>query len=390
MRIAHEIQDSLELRFSNLARTKNAKGEKIISFGLGEPGFPTPPSVIDAAADAMRRGFTRYSNPFGLIELREKIVDKLARENGVAVDAERIVVTPGAKMALSLSLAALLQPGDEVIVVTPCFPSYIPQIKIAEPDAVVRTVNMKKDGFALDLDGIAAALTPRTRAVIVNFPHNPTGRMISAAEADGLAALLEEHDCFLISDEIYERLNHSGHAHISPAARPALSDRTIIINGFSKAFSMTGWRIGYVTLPNDDLLKIVSRLQQHTNTNTATFIQMAALATFDLPDGFLDDYNARLAANAGALQAVADANPALSLAPSEGGLFAFLDIAASGLGSDAFASGLLDAHNVAATPGIVFGENWDDHLRVSLAIETETFADGADRLDRFARGLVAG
>ncbi len=390
MKIAPEIQDSLELRFRNMAREMNARGERIISFGLGEPSFPTPPEIIEAAHKAMLDGFTRYSNPFGLPELRARISEKLGDENGLDVAAKNIMVTPGSKMAMSLALAALLKPGDEVVYITPCYPSYLPQIKIAEPDARARGVDLRRQDFSLDGEALAAAITDKTRAVILNSPHNPTGAMIGEGEAAALGEILREKDCYLISDEIYEKLNFSGTAHISMGSRPGLAERTITINGFSKAYSMTGWRIGYLTLPSPELALTVSRLQQHMNTNTATFIQKAALATFDLPDHYIKDYNANLAANAAALVSVADKSPNLSLGLSKGGLFAFLDISAGGLASDAFASGLLEKYAVAATPGVVFGRAWDSHVRVSLAIDKDEFAEGAARLARYANEPAAG
>lgn len=387
MKLSPEIQDSLELRFSGLARQMNAQGRRIISLGLGEPGFPTPPEVVEAAAAAMRRGMTRYSNPFGLMELRQAIVAKLAAENGIAATPDDIMVTPGAKMALSLALAALVQPGDEVVNVTPCYPSYLPQIRIAEPDCVIRNVDLMRNGFALDLDALDAAIGPATRVVIVNFPHNPTGRMLSAAEMDGLAAILDRHpQCWLISDEIYERLNFSGAAHLSPGALPALAGRVITINGFSKAFSMTGWRIGYL-VAKGPVMKVISKLQQHMNTNVAPFIQMAALEALRLPPRFIDDYNAQLAANARALAETVAAQPRLRLNASEGGLFAFMDVSGTGLSSDAFCSGLIERHAVAATPGISFGAGWDDHVRVSLATDCASFAEGMERLGEYVREL---
>lgn len=385
MELGPEIIDSLELKFSALARRKNHSGEKIISFGLGEPDFPTPPPVVEAAVEAMRNGHTRYSNPLGLWELRERICEKLERENGIHAKPDQIVVTPGAKMALSLVLGALLRPGDEIVNITPCYPSYVPQIKIAEPAARIRNVDLVKTNFGLDRDALASAIRPSVKAILLNFPHNPTGKMLSEADLDWLVTLLTEHrDCFVISDEIYERLNHSGTRHLSLGAREELATRTITINGFSKAFSMTGWRIGYLYAPGP-LIRPISRLQQHMNTNTATFVQKAAIAAFDVSSEYLDNYNARLARNARVLRSMVERNPALGLVPSEGGLFAFLGISGTGMDSDSFATNLLEYAGVAATPGIVFGREWGDHMRISLAIEPDQFEEGVNRLDAFVR-----
>lgn len=385
MKFSPAIAESIELRFSRLARAKNGRGEDIISFGLGEPDFPTPPAVVEAAAEAMRAGLTRYSNPFGLPELRARIARKLADENGIAAKPDEILVAPGAKMALSLALAALVEPGDEVVVVTPCYASYVPQVAIAEPDAVVRLVPVRRQDFSLDVDALAAAMGPRTRAVVVNSPQNPTGHMLAADEVDALASLLDNSNAWLLSDEIYEKLAFAGRPHLSPAARPQLAGRTVTINGFSKAFAMTGWRIGYLHVPDPAVMDKVSRLQQHLNTNTAPFIQKAALAALDLPADHLVSYNARLVANAAALTDEVAGLPALSLVRPDGGLFAFLDVSATGLGSDDFAAALLDEEGVAATPGVVFGAGFDGFVRISMAIEQARFAAGVHRLAEFVR-----
>ncbi len=386
MKLSPEIQDSLELRFSGLARQMNEKGGRIISLGLGEPGFPTPPAIVEAAAEAMRNGMTRYSNPFGLPELREAICAKLAADNGIEATPNEIMITPGAKMALSLALAAILQPGDEVINILPCYPSYLPQIRIAEPDAVIHNIDLRQRDFYLDLRRLRETLSPRTKAIIINFPHNPTGKMLSQEELDGLVDLLADHSCWLISDEIYERLNFSGTPHLSPAAVAALAERTITINGFSKAYSMTGWRIGYL-VAKGPIMKTISKFQQHMNTNVAPFIQKAAVTALAMPMDFLESYNWQLATNAGVLDSAVRQTPQLQLHRSEGGLFAFLDISATGLNSDAFCSQLLEKHTVAATPGISFGPAWDQHIRISLASSTASFAEGVRRLIMLASSL---
>lgn len=389
MKLSPEIQDSLELRFSGLARQMNERGERIISLGLGEPSFPTPPAIIDAATDAMRRGFTRYSNPMGLPDLREEICAKLKADNGLQATPGDILVTPGAKMALSLALTAILEPGDEVINLQPCYPSYPPQIQIAEPSAVVRNLDLRRQDFGLDLDRLAQLLSPRVKAVLINFPHNPTGKMLTSADLRGLVELLSSQKCWLISDEIYERLNFSGTRHLSPGAVDELAARTMTINGFSKAYSMTGWRIGYL-VAKGPVMKILSKLQQHMNTNVAPFVQKASLAALLLPPGFLDGYNRRLAENAKYLTEAVAGSPYVRLCPSEGGLFAFLDIARTGVGSDAFCSGLIQRHAVAATPGINFGSAWDDHVRVSLDSDAADYAEGIGRLIGFAAAVAEG
>lgn len=382
MKLSPEIQDSLELRFSNLARTMNEKGSRIISLGLGEPGFPTPPEIVEAAADAMRAGFTRYSNPFGLSDLRDAVCRKLRKDNDIEATPSEVMITPGAKMALSLVLGALLEPGDEVINILPCYPSYLPQIRIAEPDAVIHNIDLRQDNFRLDLDRIGACLSAKTKAIILNFPHNPTGRMLNPEELDGLVQLFADHPCRIISDEIYERLNFSGTCHLSPGAVPALAERTITINGFSKAYSMTGWRIGYL-VAKGPIMSTISKLQQHLNTNVAPFIQYAARVALTLDSEFLNRYNEQLEANARCIEKAVNSSPNLQLIRPEGGLFAFLDIRRLTATSDDFCCRLLEQHAVAATPGLFFGPNWDGFVRISLAIDHESFTEGVCRLTKF-------
>lgn len=386
MKLSKEIQDSLELRFATLARNMNEKGEHIISLGLGEPSFPTPTLIIEAAAEAMKQGHTRYSNPFGLIELREAICEKLEIDNRIKAKPSEIMVTSGSKMALSLALASILQPGDEIINILPCYPSYIPQIRIAEPEAVIRNIDLLKADFSLDLELIRNNLSQRTKAIIFNFPHNPTGKMLTERELNGLASLLEDHNCWVISDEIYERLNFSGRKHLSPGSIASIADRTITINGFSKTFSMTGWRIGYL-VAKGPIMNTISKLQQHMNTNVPPFIQRAACAALKMPIEFINEYNEQLSNNARYLQMNVKKNPNLTLHPSQGGLFAFLDIGKTGIDSDMFCTRLLNEFSVAATPGISFGLNWQDHIRISLASHHKSFVEGIDKLLEFSLSL---
>src|SRR5262245_21508108 len=222
------------LRFSAMASKRKAAGERMISLGLGEPAFPTPAHIIEATCEAMRRGFTRYSPAPGLPDLRAAIADKLRRENGLDYAADEIIVTPGAKNALHLALTGLLSPGDEVLNILPCYPSYEPLVALAGPGVTVKRVTLTEDRYALPLADIERALTPKTRVLLYNSPHNPTGRAFPESEVRALAALLAGRDTWLVSDEIYEALSWGGVAHFSPAAVPAIRDRTIVVSGFSK------------------------------------------------------------------------------------------------------------------------------------------------------------
>ncbi len=387
MKIDPSIKDSPTLKFAELAREKNRRKERVISLGLGEPCFETPAEIVQSTYEAIKSGYTRYSNPSGLPELRELIRDKLLRENGIAARVENIIITPGAKQAMLLALMSILEPGDEVINITPCYVSYLPQIKIAEPSAIVHNIDLIKKDFSLDLDGIKRALNKKTKAIILNFPHNPTGKMLSDEEIAGLSDILKRTSSYIISDEVYEKLNFSGMPYRSIGSIKEFSDRAIVINGFSKTFNMTGWRIGYLVAPKA-VADTVSRLQQHINTNTCTFIQKGSCAAFSLADGFLKKYNSNLKDNADNLDGMVRANGILKLVRPQGGLFAFLDISDCGIGSDDFCASLLSKKNVVTIPGVSFGENWDDHIRISLVTGRKDFAEGVSLIDSFVKELI--
>lgn len=374
------------MRFSAMASQRKAAGQRIISLGLGEPSIPTPPHIVEAAYDAMKKGFTRYSLPGGIPELRAAIAEKLARENGLAYAPEEIVVTPGAKNALHVALSTLLRPGDEVVNILPSFVSYDPLIAIAGPGVTVRYARLTEPDHRLDLASLEAAFTPRTRLLLYNSPHNPTGRVFDETEIRGLCELCRRHGCFIVSDEIYERLIYTGRRHLSPAAVEEMRDLTVVVNGFSKAYAMTGWRIGYLAAPRE-LVKQFEKFQSHVNTNTCTFVQKAAVAALQGPQDHLDAYRELLGKNREALMRAMKSQSSLECPAPEGGLFAMASLRATGLDSEEFCVRLLEATGVGTTPGGVFGA--EGFVRISLASSLEETREGIELLMSFARGLSA-
>lgn len=374
MKISKELKESATLKFSAAARALKAQGKEIISLGLGEPTFETPDIIKNSTIDALNAGFTKYSNPAGLDDLRKLIKEKLETENNIQTEISNIIVTPGAKQAAYLAFMAILQPGNEVINITPCYVSYIPQIKLAEPDAKIINIDLNKD-FTLDLNKIKQAITPKTKLLVLNTPNNPTGKIFSKEELQTIADLAIQHDFYILSDEIYEKLIFT-QPHISIASLEGMKDRTITVNGFSKSFAMTGWRIGYL-VANDDLAKTIFKIQQHTNTNTCTFIQKGVCSAFNLPKDYLNNYKKQLQNNIQIL------NENLDIIQPQGGMFAFLNISKTGLTSDQFATKLLEETSVALTPGISFGENWNDYVRISLVPDTPTFEKGIKLIKEF-------
>jgi aspartate aminotransferase len=370
------------VRFAAKARELQEAGRRVYSLGFGEPSIPTPPHIIEATYAAMKEGLTRYSNSPGLPDLRLAIAAKLRAENGLAYEADEIVVTPGAKNALHLTLSSLTRVGDEVVNLVPAYVSYEPIARLAGPGVVVKNVPLRTTDHRLDEAALDAALSERTRMILYNSPHNPTGRVFPRADVEALARRCVERDMLLVSDEIYEALNYGETPHVSPASLPGMRERTITVNGFSKAFAMTGWRIGYLAAPRE-LLGGILKMHSHTNTNTCTFIQKGALAALQGPQTHLQELRDALRRNRDHLMAALAGQSLLSASPPEGGLFAFADIRRAGLPSEEFCLRLLDETGVALTPGSVFGV--EGFARVSLANTEEETVAGIDRLVAFAR-----
>lgn len=388
MIISKEVNESVTLKFSQAAREMNEAGTKIISLGIGEPYFETPKEILDATIEALHKGLTKYSNPLGIFELRIALSEKLKKDNQIICPPEQIVVTPGAKQACILAMMALLEPNDEVINFTPCYVSYIPQIKLAEPQSVIHNIDVLKDSHRPDWNAMKAVMNEKTKLIIVNSPHNPTGYMFDQEDIDTLVQVLEEYpNCYLLSDEIYEKLNFSSIPHLSPGAVASISDRVITVNGFSKAYSMTGWRLGYLAAPKH-LMSKLSKLQQHINTNTTTFIQKGAVAALKIDQTFIQQYNDELKIKVELLKEVVEKNSSkLKVVLPKGGIFAFLDVSQTGLDSDSFSLKYLQEFHVAATPGVAFGKDWNDHVRISLATNLEDFKEGMLRLGALVNKL---
>lgn len=381
-----KITDSPTLKFAEVARKMNKKGIPIISLGLGEPDFETPEHIKSATIKALQDGYGRYSSVPGIYGLRQKICDKLKNENNIVTAPENIIVTPGAKQAIVLSLMAILKPFDEVINLTPSYVSYVPDIKIAEPSAVIKNIPLRKKDYGLDFERISSAITSKTKVIMINTPHNPTGRMLSREELNFIRKIAIENKIFVISDEIYELLNFSKKKHYSIAAFDGMKELTVTVNGFSKAFAMTGWRIGYAVLP-DSLCNKVLKLQQHINTNTCTFIQYGALAALSGSAEHIVDYNTKLRNSAEILESHLGKTNRIFFVKPEGGFFAFLDISSSGLKSNDFSIKLLEKYHVATTPGIAFGEEWDGFIRISMATNTRDFQNGVNYIVKFLEEL---
>ena len=291
-------------------------------------------------------------------------------------------------MALSLALSSILEPGDEVINILPCYPSFPQQVVIANSYVKLINLNLNKNDFSIDFIRLKKILSKRTKAIIINFPHNPTGRMLTLEEIRKLKKILSKNNCWIISDEIYEYLNFSGKKHFSIASDKNFENRCITINGFSKAFSMTGWRIGYVATKNK-IINLINKIHQHMNTNVPTFTQKAAIKAIKMQRNHILRYNSQLKFNNDyILKILKDKSKLLSIIPSDGGLFAFMNIKKTGYNSDKFCDQLLKRHQVASIPGYYFGKRGDDHVRISLIENKFRFKQAVDRLLKFEKLLI--
>ena len=382
MEFRKEIGESLTLKFAESANQRRLAGKDIISLGLGEPDFEVPHELISSTIKVLQTGKSGYSSPMGLPGLRARLAEKLLRENQIPAKTENILITPGAKQALQMGLFALLEPGDEVIVINPSFVSFIPQIYLAEPRAVVKVIDINKMDFSLPIEEIKNQVTSRTKAILINSPNNPAGYTSTKSELLALYELAVKHDFYIFSDEIYEKLLFPGFEFFSIGGLEQIVERVFTINGFSKSHALTGWRLGYLCFPKqfgDRLLK----LQQHINTNTCTFIQQAVFDAFDMDMSFLEKYNQKLAQRAKLVSDCFNNLRGTLLVSPSAGFFAFVDISALKVDSNTFCGNLVEQTGVATTPGLAFGDQWDDHFRLSYAVHEDLLQEGLTRIQEF-------
>jgi len=359
------IAPSPTIAVSDRARQLKAAGRDVIDLGGGDPDFPTPQHIVAAAADAMESGDTHYVASAGIPELRAAIVRKLQRENGLTYSADEIIVTPGGKPAIFAAMMTLIDRGDEVLILDPGWVSYAPEVIIAEGTPVGVPL-AADDNYAITEERIRPYITPRTRALILCTPNNPTGRVATEAELATIARLAQEHDFYVFSDEIYEKLVYDGAVHRSIAALPGMWERTLTLNGFSKAYAMTGWRLGFLAAPRpivDQILKIHS----HSVTCATSFGQRGAIAALDGPQEIIKQmvvaYDRRRHLVADGLNAI----PGVRCALPQGAFYALPDIRGTGLTSAECAEVLIAEGEVAVTPGNAFGEAGEGFIRLSFA-----------------------
>ena len=368
------------------ARCLEMQGRSVVHAEIGEPDGPTPAHVVEAGVRALRDGATRYAAPAGAAMLRDAIAAHVG-ERGVTATAEQVVVTSGAKAMLLYAALALVRPGDEVLVPDPGFPIYESVVGLVGGVPVPYPV-FPEDGARLD-DAIAASITARTRLLVLNLPGNPAGTVASPAALDAVAELAIRHDLAVLSDEIYSRLYFDG-AHESIASRPGLAERTILVDGFSKAYAMTGWRLGYGVMPAR-LAERVAALVINSTSCAPAFVQLAGLAALTGPQQCVADLVSGLRARRDAVVCGLNVIPDVQCASPTAALYAFPDVTRllerSGLSTAALARILLDVYGLAALAGSSFGARGEGHVRLSFATSPELLAAALERLAACAYDL---
>ncbi|MBD1845063.1 pyridoxal phosphate-dependent aminotransferase [Cyanobacteria bacterium FACHB-63] len=382
-----QVTPSLTLAIDAKAKAMKREGIDVCSFSAGEPDFDTPDHIKQAAIDALKQGKTRYGPAAGEPLLREAIAHKLQRENQLSYRPENIIVTNGGKHSLYNLMMAMIDPGDEVIIPAPYWVSYPEMVKLAGGTPIVVKTTAETQ-FKITPDQLRAAVTDKTKLFILNSPSNPTGMVYTPDEIRAIAQVIVEKDIYVVSDEIYERLLYDGAEHLSIAAvSPEVFDRAIVSHGFAKAYSMTGWRVGYLA-GNVDLIKAASKIQGHSTSNVCTFAQYGAIAAYEDPRSN-ESVELMRQAFAERRQAIADlvaAIPGLSYIKPDGAFYLMIDISKFGMSSLEFCDGLLTEQKVAVIPGIAFDA--DDHIRLSYATDMATIEKGIDRLATFVKSKL--
>ena len=375
-----DLPPSATLEFHRKVREHVQAGKTILSLGLGEAEIPTPSHIVEAGRKALLDGYTRYSAAPGLPALRERIAQKLMVFNHIEAKADGVLVTPGAKNALFLACMAVLESGDEVALIRPCYVSNLPMLALSAEGVLVREVDLLAGTFELDFELLDRAVTDRTRLLFLNSPHNPTGRMLSPRDIDFVAELMRKNPRLIVlSDEVYDAITPGEKKHLSIGAVPDIADRVITVGGFSKTYFMTGWRIGYVHASRS-IIGSMRSIHEHINTNTAAFIQMAALAALEGPQDCIVDYVRKLGERKAVYEHYLSIAKGLRGSTYEGGYFSLLDVSASGLDGDAFAVRLLEQKGVAVVPGASFGANCAGWCRLSFVNHTDLFVEGLRRI----------
>jgi aspartate aminotransferase len=365
------------------ARALERQGKKIVHLEIGEPDFNTPENVVEAGVDALRKGWTHYGPSAGLPELRQAIADYVSRTRGVKVSSEEVVVVPGGKPIIFFTILSLIDEGDEVIYPNPGFPIYESMIRYVGGRAVAIRLREERD-FSLDVNELASLISDRTKLIIINSPQNPTGGVLARRDIEQIARVIGDRNIIVLSDEIYSRLLFDGFEHFSIMSVPGMQERTILLDGFSKTYAMTGWRMGYGVM-RADLASHITRLMTNSNSCTASFTQVAGIEALrgdqSSVDRMRDEFQRRRDVFVAGLNKI----KGFSCRMPKGAFYVFPNITETGWKSKPLADALLEQAGIAALSGTSFGEFGEGYLRFSVANSLENLDEALLRLDRWTK-----
>ena len=381
---AAQLTPSLTLSIDSKAKAMKAEGLDVCGFGAGEPDFDTPEHIKDAAIAALQAGFTKYTPSAGLPELRQAIAEKLEADNSVSYRPSQIIVSSGAKHSCYNAIMATCQEGDEVLIPAPYWVSYPDMVRLAGAEPVIIPTT-ERNGWKMSAEDFENAMTPRTKMLILNSPNNPSGAVYTREELEKIVEVAAEEEIYILSDEIYEKLTYDDVPHVSIASLSKEAyDLTITINGFSKAYAMTGWRLGYLAAP-DAIAKAVDNIQSHSTSHPTSFAQRGALAALKGDQQALADMRDEFNLRRGYMYDRITKIPNITAVKPEGAFYILVNISQLGLSSTNFADRLLSKANVAVVPGIAFGD--DRTVRLSYATSIDIIKKGLDRFQDFCRTL---
>ena len=364
------------------ARRLEAQGKRIVHLEIGEPDFATPDNIIEAGISAMQHGYTHYTPASGILEAREAVASFVGRTLKAEVDPAEVVLVPGSKNVLLFTLLACIEPGDEVILPDPGYPAYASQVNFI--GGVPRPVTLReKSGFRMDLDELESLVTPKTRMLIVNTPQNPTGGVLTEEDVKFVCELVQKHDLLLVSDEIYSQLVYGFH-HVSPLSQPGMRERTVLMDGLSKSYAMTGWRLGYAVAPKQLAVKL-DTLMINSSSCAAGFTQVAAIEALSAPESehavarMVKVFEHRRNLVVDGINAI----PGMRCARPEGAFYAFPNIEGTGFDEDELAARLLSEAGVAVLPGTAFGAAGKGFIRLAYTQSEDELNLGLDRMAEF-------
>jgi aspartate aminotransferase len=381
---AAQLTPSLTLSIDSKAKAMKSEGIDICGFGAGEPDFDTPDHIKAAAIAALEAGFTKYTPSSGLPELRQAIADKLAADNGLEYRPSQVIVSNGAKHSCYNAILATCERGDEVIIPSPYWVSYPDMVRLAGAEPVIVPTS-ERNNWKMTAEEFENAMTPRTKMVIMNSPGNPSGSVYTREELEAIVAVAAEEDIYILSDEIYEKLIYDDAQHVSIASLSKQAyDLTITVNGFSKSYAMTGWRLGYMGAP-EEIAKAVDSIQSHSTSNPCSFAQKGAIAALKGDQQPLSDMHDEFDMRRNYMYERISKIPNITAVRPQGAFYVLVNISQLGLSSQNFSDRLLSKANVAVIPGVAFGD--DRTIRLSYATSIDVIKKGLDRFQDFCRTL---